>query len=326
MIEYLSAEVQLKITQYTWTEEYFPGFVEYDVSMSLDDKIFNGRGIAEEKSIAISKATAECLEDLVLHTVNKSRGGEGRISTSSGFAAHYNQEAAIQHGLQELLERDSFMCHFLSGKPFVKLRADNANFPSSRQFPLFEKTPVQYFSADTALDGYSTIICSIDLDSVGLGRVIGLATSRSLHDAGNKAFLEAARRAAVFLIEDSVKPKPAILEKINLNERLGPDEHYALSLNKNYWDNLNYLFPTGAAATTGISSKQISLKVTTDFDRTINFLKDCPLKVVHCKSSDLQNFYFGGVDRSKINFQRLKQFYGKSIEYSEVNKSLHPIG
>ena len=108
-------QLKLKGTKLTWVDEWLPGYFDYGIEVEIDGEKYEGRGTDLNEELAFIKGAVEAFEKAVFKN-NKLKIG--------GFSGHKNQELADIKAKLELIERDSFMCHYLTKTPFKQIRED----------------------------------------------------------------------------------------------------------------------------------------------------------------------------------------------------------
>lgn len=182
--------LDLKVVQYTWTNEY--GFNGHDIeaTFSVNNRIAKGRGFGHSHEIALAKALSEAVEDAI--------SWEMHIPLRWGKACHPIAADASQLALREGLERDLFFCHYLSEMPFrqVPLNAwpwlEQLSFACEQkglQFKVGEMFPFEGWKFTLALVlGKSS--------ATPFGVTLGLGSGFSIEQSAFHALVEAFRNAA----------------------------------------------------------------------------------------------------------------------------------
>ena len=88
-----------------------------------EGRIGTGYGEGEDMLLAFQKSIAESIERAVFFSC-----ASHYSETSSGWAVHLSQKAAQRSALNELLERDAVLCHWLTSTPFYEI--EESSFPS----------------------------------------------------------------------------------------------------------------------------------------------------------------------------------------------------
>ncbi len=222
-----------------------------------------GSGVSESIQEAIGKATAECIERVVVRA--------HKLGTTNGASAHFLVDEAIRSSYNELIERDAFLFHFhWLQLPFDikndEIRSDLYTFSFSTSDPLLFVKGV--FSSSTM--------------------VLGLGCGDSEISALKKAYSE------FFSIEFSIEGYPIL--PIELPDFLElpfpkPIDHLRLSKSDSYRKKLLGWPLKGKA------------HVLRDFNPKDNFkfklydppgiLKTSGLVVSHGQNEDLISYYLG---------------------------------
>ena len=108
-------DLNLQVDRLTWIKDWLPEQNHFNVEISLDGASATGSGIDEIADMAFVKAGAEAIERLIC--------AQNQIR-SSGVAAHIDDKMAQENAAHELLERDAFLCHYLTKTPFIRSQAN----------------------------------------------------------------------------------------------------------------------------------------------------------------------------------------------------------
>jgi ribosomal protein S12 methylthiotransferase accessory factor YcaO len=95
-------------------DDALPGYHDYAVNLTVGRVRYDGRGQARTAALALSKATGEAVERWLVDRCRR----RGELETSSGLAVHTTARRARDNARRELIERDLFLCHLLTGTPF----------------------------------------------------------------------------------------------------------------------------------------------------------------------------------------------------------------
>ena len=104
--------LELVITRFTATEEWLPGYFDFRVQMKVNGKLFFGSGFAEDPRLAVEKAISEAIERAVCNSYG---------IRSNGVACHTDSHKARSNAIDELIERDTFLRHYLLKVPGERL-------------------------------------------------------------------------------------------------------------------------------------------------------------------------------------------------------------
>ena len=141
---------------------------------------------------ATQKAVSEAFERTIYLNC---KGGEHGTDTSNGWACHFSEENVKENALEELLERDALLVHWLKKSPFLEL--DPNEFPQWLEKWIKQELTHSSYPLLRVLvshEGYrSTSIVILSNDS-GKG-VIAHAAKSNLHQSIAHAIAEACRIA-----------------------------------------------------------------------------------------------------------------------------------
>ena len=261
----------------------------YVTTMSSGEYTELGYGEADFPLIAIQKSISEAVERVLYRVLKGSSHG---TQNTSGWAAHLNRELAKKAALQELLERDAVLAHWLCEIPFQEIRLDTcpAWIQSWAQRTL-TGSPYPELRILVSHCGYIPTLSAALVAPTGAG-VISHAASQTLEGALSKALSETcalARNAAAGKIAGAALRPAAYGYQPKL-----PDWIFGQK------------FGWGRA-------------VRSWKGRARSFSKDCvrsefheivsaPISVGYCTSPDVQNLFFGRTqDAIKSGFINLKR-------------------
>lgn len=104
-----ASDLDLHVDLLHWPSEWMPGFAAIAASIRVQSSVYDGCAVDRSEDAALIKAVVESIERYVKHTHN--------LPNTSGLAGHITSEQAQENGLCELIERDAFFCHYISGTP-----------------------------------------------------------------------------------------------------------------------------------------------------------------------------------------------------------------
>lgn len=268
--------------------------------MQAGDHIGFGYGEAPTQLLALQKSIAEGVERAIYHAMKGSPLG---TLNSNGWAAHLTPEHAFATSLEELIERDAVLVHWLSQRPMQEIPHDH--WPKwLSQWARNELTLSPIFNRLRILvssEGYLPTVTTVLMSPNGNG-VASHATAKTLEQAVSKALAEACRIAQIAMESPLQKNFTgntfSILEHINFyafNEKL-PDwlfgDHQSWSETEKHWKKARREFK--------------SAKLNAKFHQIVSGA----LTVGYATCDCLQGLFFGhtkDAERSGlINFDRLK--------------------
>lgn len=332
--------LDLRINDLNWIKDYFPNYYDVVASITVNDIKFIGRGFSEiSRDVADTKAITESIERALAKTITESESDNDRTAdstpkkswTSSGFALHPDENAAILGASLELIERDLFLCHYLTNTPFCDVSTN-----SITEGTLYNSIKDRF--ADDGIEiklgelfsssYFSCYICvcfgdkSQSKDPFGV--IIGLGCEKDPIQAINKAVLEAMPNLVGHL-------KGHHIQLLNLKEFLAlpsiaPLDHLALSKSVDNSQYMRSLF-SGKKRDTD-NKKQLELLFA---DMKVKELElprwchDCDLAAMRAYNPALQGLYFGPTTKEKVNFDRLASFCGRKISYKDIHLYPHPL-
>jgi len=321
-LEKSAKQLNLQVTNYTWSEKWIPGYCDVGITIEVGKKIYVGRAGADSLDMALIKAAAEAIERTAI-TFNN-------LPTSNGLAAHFSDEIAMQFAKVELIERDQFFCHYLTKTKPQKIAIEN--LLSEDWLELISKlknldVKCEFFLM-RKMGGLFSIICTAKGEKFKkpFGVIIGLGCSQFEKSAAQKSVQELMKNVMAIVELDEVRSMS--LQSFLKLEKPSPKNHQALAMDLEYSRQISSFFPEGMPVQ--LQAKEEKM----DYSNTWNFtklslsteLEGCPIKVYRAENPRFQNLYFGQTVRSSFNKQRLEEFYGHSLSDEDLQWLPHPLG
>lgn len=267
-----------------------------------------GFGEAPTQLLALQKSIAEGVERALFKAL---QGTPYATRNTNGWAAHLSHEKAFNAALEELLERDAVLVHWLCQKPMKELS------PSSWPNWLDHWTKAELILSPRfnqlriliSDQGYLPTVTTIILDVEGYA-ILSHATASTLDEAVSKALAETCRIGQIGA-EGNYAMSSALLAKNSTDSTFHPEDHpmvYALHNRLPKW-----IF--GPETTWNIergSWKALRNKLNSSaLNPKFHQIAKGPLAVGYCTSDQVQGLYFGRTltaqSQGCINFHRLKE-------------------
>lgn len=318
-------QLKLKSHHRMAISKWLPG-IHDTVTQIKNKKIqdWYGQGWGRSKYESIIKAVAEIFErELMVRN---------HIQISNGCAVHSTIEKAKENAIYELIERDAFLCHFLTETPFEPFRQSVTvfNVPLSRLIKNLKKKhiDIKVYKMRPAVSCAAIFIfvqCRKGPQKSGFQ--FGTACSSSYELAIEHALVEALRSVAHYNsqikneqvnVANFESKKLKAIPEIKKHALIRLDQEYTNYFKKVFLKKPNLKEKVGAPI---LKFDQIKVK---KLENKFSDLKDFPLVFVHAKSSRLQPLYFGGGNPEKINLKRLKIFSSNS-DFQFPNSKPHPF-
>lgn len=324
-IDQYNEKLGLKYSQFGWTQGLDVELHDVQCSFNFCGKLFLGRGTDESENVAIVKATAEVLERYFLDQLSVAE-------TSNGVAVHTVQRFAELNATFELLERDAFLCHFLTKTPFSSVELSGIQesklFKSILKILEAHGAEVKFGQMNTD-SRFKGIVCAIfgTHSASGFGMTLGTSVRATLHESVMSSLIESARSAINYLSLN--KEEVTAICRRESRHFIRPEDHLLLGLDPAYAGRFKMdFFDTGLSPsfdcqlnldTISVSSFQ---PVLDEGSLSIN----PPLYLSWASSSELMSLYFGDFLVSGRKLKRLESFLGRDISAYELNKNVHPFG
>lgn len=268
---------------------------DIDSKIQIQGLDYLGRGTSKDVHLAMKKSCCEAVERFFLH--------KNIVATSNGFAVHISSEQALESARNELIERDLFLCHFLTQTPFEKITIEDPWIVDIQSYLKAKDIELSFYSMGS-INFVEGLLCSISgfQAKEPFGCILGSAAGER-NKIVMASFLEAFRNYSHLNLKTAISLEQ-FLEKSTT--RIDFIDHGNLSLNLEYAKNLiePLLFVNG-----------FSVEETFDLDLDIHYFdkadtpfNDAPLVVCRAISKNLQDMYTGEANASKLNERRLRQF------------------
>lgn len=308
-------QLQLKALLGEWVKDWLPGFEDIRVQIQLGGKAYEGRGIAADQDKAFLIAGAEAIERAYCDNLG---------INSNGVALHTHEEDAKLNAKLELLERDGFLCHFLTRTPFASLDTPSGtDIDFERIKDRLQKHGVEIVLKRAAIS-YPKIVLCIARKTVGenpFNCILGLGSHDDLKVSATKAITECLSNA-VWMLESS-DTQSIDTETFKSKRNHTSIDHQMLYLGKNDDLSLDWIFETENKS--HVAELDCKIDFTT-LKSDISILENAPITVVRASSDNLQNIFYGPTVLENLNMHRLSKFVGKTVDEAHINWMPHPIG
>lgn len=324
-INEFSQKLGLEYSTFEWTRELDDELYDVQCRFGGTEKTLAGRGTDHNKTSAIVKATAECLERYFLDQLTEA-------DSSNGVAIHTERQAAELNALCELLERDSFFCHFLTKSPFDSVgesKVRESALCSSILNLLSSKGAEIRFGQMRTDSRFSGVVCAIfgTHSANGFGMTLGTSVKRTLEESIESALLESARSAVGYLSMES--NELSALRKSAGWVCVTPEHHLLVGLDPSYAEKFKREFFVNTAVYFEKSELDLGSVSISSFMPILNddsAAMNPPLYLSRASSNDLLNLYFGEFVANEKNLVRLRKFLGRDVSPDDINKDVHPFG
>lgn len=301
----------VKIESAEWIGEILPGWTDICCTVNFGDREVVAWGASDSTDVALLKAFAEAAERGVFL--------KGSAGTSNGFAAHLNREDARKNALNELLERDLFLCHFLTNTPFksldVSLLKDSSQIARINAFSTRLGLRTRYFHL-----GRSGVLCVCDglFNQPKVGFVVGASYKEDINLSFLGATVETLRQAH-FNEKLRVNRQLKVLTLSQFSELAQPrfEDHGALALDVEYAESISNLFENVAT----VNINQVDSNCISIIDLPWIDEGYCPFFFAQASASRAQQMFVGLPKKSKLNLDRLMEASGSR----QINSKPHPF-
>ncbi|MBX3023094.1 MAG: YcaO-like family protein [Bdellovibrionales bacterium] len=311
-----SATLSLTIESTSWIRDIFPMASDVHCTMTVDGRRIDSWGWENSEDLALCKAFSEGLERIVFL-----QSGQ---KTSNGFASHIHQEAAHKNAKMEVVERDLFLCHYLTGTPMHSflppeewLWIDAVNSWSNER-----KIETTFFNIANIC-----MVCVITghKSQTPFGMTIGSSANENIEFAAQSSFVEAARQATVFI--SRANPDDALsIQSFQSLEKPNFTDHGRLALHIEYWKSVTHLFD-GLPSVKPMQCQPLDKNSLSSerIDLNLLNLSNCPFVFARAFSNHAQNLWTGPTTAKVVNLERLRRFAGRPLTWNDLNHLPHPF-
>ena len=305
-------ELDLQVTRLIWTDLWLPGYASVTASVLVDGQRYIGYGIDRNADVAVVKSVVESIE--------RSLKYYNELPNTSGIAGHTNVDQACLNAQGELVERDAFFCHYLSGFPMVISSTWKTLIGSDIDIAkidcLLREVGIELVMADMAAPNGWRAFCCIGFGENAspkpFGVIVGLGCHRQAHVAVQKAFLECLTNV-VAKISGSL-PEPMTEHDFNLHPSPSVYEHLRVGLDPDTAPLMRKLVSNvGGIPYASLDLDQIMLRPLA----VPEIFRLSPLTFYRATSSSAQTAFFGRLSDSVININRLKSFTNQFFTMTE---------
>ncbi|MGK5084249.1 hypothetical protein WDW37_13215 [Bdellovibrionota bacterium FG-1] len=321
--------LQLQVTEFAWPKQLDLKLSDIEVRLTLDNRPFTGRGTAATSELAFDIALAEALERGVQYSARQSG------QTYAGFAAHITEELASQSSIQELIERDSFFCHFYTQTPFLEEIDPSILGEAWEQISKYLKkhqTALRSFRMRTP-NGFTGVFTAANGPHASrpFQLILGLGCSSEenlpLLKALQSSIWECLRNLTAWL--ENISERALTLSEFLSLPHPGPKEHQSLAMSLDHRTGIDSLFPTTAMPTLASEVQGTNSGLASDLIQTkrIPFptknIPAPPLVFMGATHPEAIQTQFGKSHFSDQKLGRLKRF---NPNMKAIFTEPHPIG
>lgn len=312
--------LKLKLHELRWPPALALDSYQFRAEINVEGRSFFGLGGADNKDAAVTKAVAEAIER---YTV-----AEHRLDTTNGVALHVDYSRAAAFATLELLERDAFLCHYLTNTPYTTL--DGAQFlgeNAARVVYHLQKSGLQinFGVLRAAVPEIKVVLCCINgLNwSRPFGLIYGMGSSPHIDESCRKSWEECARGLSGIVA--GARFQAMDIDEFLRLRRATPVDHMRLAWDLDYARRVTKVFHAvdGHYPSQRFEDPQITHRVLEIKHGQFSMF---PGFVVQAQSPRAQKLFFGANSNEPlINFERLSAFAGRPIKKSDLTALPHPL-
>ena len=181
-------ELNPKFIEFTWPKRILPDLFDFSTTIEWNGLKAEGRGVEQDRELALEKSIAEAIERLVCHQFNHNSVG---MAVAGSFDPTGNAK-------NEAYERYFLVHHIKNNLPF-----DAIEFKNDLAKKFIELNPnaqISFFKMLTSKDTHG-VVCSISSTN-NKTRALGFSLTESTETSAYKAMIEALPNYA-WILEDN---------------------------------------------------------------------------------------------------------------------------
>jgi YcaO cyclodehydratase, ATP-ad Mg2+-binding len=264
-----------------------------------------GHGDSEDSELAWLRAYAEWCERIALNSLGNV--GEGRATTSSGFAAHSDKRSAGNAAINELIEHDAVLLCWLAKAPPAWIRDDAA---LARLNAWARETKAKLRTLGIELNVGLQAVTGNIVTAVAAGRLqfgtrglfVTSGAAVEIPDAIERATREALRTANALVTRERLGL--SLAQPIEAHSLRGPDDHRNFWISSGTTEDIDW-FIEGATDVTILESFDVSVSLV-----ELPFVPAVPLTIARASSVNAQRMFWGASDATNLSHERLRNLTG----------------
>lgn len=314
--------IGLKVTLYSWPQEFQLDTIDAGITFELDGKSFIGRSFGPNSSTAIIKAFSEACEGYCRYTLG--------VESSSGLAVHCSGEAAKSHALLELIERDAFLVRYLTKSSFPELEDLKPSFYSQVASALSKIESHGGYCRIVDLGVYNhfqiTGCFALAKENRKFRTSIGLGINTDIEFSAMHALLESLRNVAANL-KHTTRTNSLTEQSFRDSETHGPLEHRMLCNDFHYSKKISTILGLRKENNLPYKIPKLDHKERTIEISSINpIFEGLNLYFSVIESPNIQKMFYGPMNIKNVNKARLSEYIGHSVGLDDIETLPHPIG
>lgn len=277
-------------------------FHDLQATIRINDVVFTGHGTDTDEDIALQKAVCEAIERSITSDI-------GIYPTSNGIAGHVDQKQAQINARNELIERDSFLFHYICNIAPQQLQIKNKLHEEMAEiFPsiVFENYRL---SCDKT---HHSILTVAKMGKRGI--IISLGCDQDYNTALNNSLIQICRK--VFYVEKHGVPE------LKSNSIETVEDHFAFGFTHEGMNQFEKMIATEMHnRNNNLKSASISTTMLKPTSKTLKELQQkTGLKFFKAHEKGAQELFFGTPGLDKINIAK----FNKILNGQELLVPYHP--
>lgn len=283
-------QFKLNVINVSGLSKVLEGYHDFVVEISIKSKRYCGRGTDANEEVAFLKAFSESVERFLTEKY--------KLATSSGVSVHWSIEKCKENSLEELIERDIFLCHFLLGGNLKYFDSEKTLFYKSQLEK--NKIAITFYKLSSSDEGHCVLALIGNKNKI-TKLIFGISYKKHLDDAIEHAVIESLRD---YLAVGNIQSDLDVEGFLKI-------QNYKIEDHKNIGLNEKYTSLYFGSRKNEVEIKEIAKeKVVFQKLELEEDLQGCPLVSIRATSSEAQSLWIGITTKEAINYERLRSIRG----------------
>lgn len=317
-----STNWDLRVTEITGLHNLGCEVFDFVVDARIEGKLVTARARGKTKEVALAKAFTETAERSVFFSQATAE------PSTNGLAAHVIFDEAVRNAALELIERDRFFCHWLTKTPFLVTvpcdEVEKAISGATNVYRFFHGRGWEICCTEMkGFVGGSAFVGAVFELATG-ACAIGLGAHSDRDKALRRAFLEGVSLGLRLIEKDWSETVISGEGFLRLdNPRL--EDHVCAALHPDGGSRLRFLVD-GAVNISSSSDEDPFEVIEVEEIPSPVWFEGSGLFFAQARASSLQAAFFGHLQPSVVNLDRLGRFLGRRVEFEDLETYPHPLG
>lgn len=304
----------LAITQLNWPSHIASLEIHsFSCEISVRNRKSKGFGKGKTQELAIKKAIIETIERYLLNEFN--------FKTSNGIAGHTDYSLTQKNAIDELIERDLFLCHFFTKTPFKRIPEIHYIEKYQKLITWSEWSKIKFTLYYLGQTGCLGLIDGRNANNP-FGYTVTSTFSDSLDNSIENTMSNLVQRGFYYHSHQNSLDNISLDEFVKL-ENPNFVQHGLLALNIEYANSISFLFE-GNTGIVGPALRDSSITCV-PIQSSDPLLKNIPASFARAYCEDAQNLFLGMPTKDILNFSRLSSFSNREQNMHTILNKPHPM-